>query len=80
MRKPLVVRYAPAPPPKRYEKDKLLIKNIPDRVSEDDLEEFVESRLKLECGTDFTVEFKSNCALLSFKCFYADRGKPLLIC
>ena len=74
MKKPLVVRYVPAPPPKQYEKDKLLIKNIPDVVSDDLLEVFVEGRLGLESDTDFTIDFKSNCALLSFTCFYTDKG------
>ena len=80
MKKPLKVRYVPAPPPpKQYEKDKLLIKNIPDGVSEDLLEVFVEGRLGLESETDFTIDFKSNCALLSFRCFYTDNGNKMTV-
>ena len=79
MKKPLAVRYVPAPPPKQYEKDKLLIKNIPDGVSEDFLEVFVEGRMGLESETDFTIDFKSNCALLSFRCFYTDKGNKMIV-
>ena len=42
------MRYVPAPVPKEYDKNKLIVRDIPDNVDEEFLSTLVESRLGLE--------------------------------
>ena len=80
MRKPLYVRYVPAPPPevpKQYQKDKLFIRDIPEGVDCDFLIVFIEGRLAIENENDFTLDFRSDCALLLFTHMYTDEGNVI---
>ena len=81
MKKPLYVRYVPAPPPevpKQYQKDKLFIRDIPEGVDRDFLIVFIEGRLAIENENDFTLDFKSDCALLLFTHMYTDEGNIII--
>ena len=81
MRKPFYVRYVPAPPPevpKQYQKDNLLIRNIPESVNCDFLIVFIEGHLAIENESDFTLDFRSDCALLLFTHMYTDEGNIII--
>ena len=74
MNKNFNVRFVPASVPKEYEKNKLLVKNIPEGVNEDVFVVFVESCLNLDIGESLHVDFRKTCALLSFTQPYSDEG------
>ena len=81
MKKPLFVHYASAPPPelpKQYQKDELFIRDIPQGVDRDFLIVFIEGRLAIENERDFTLNFRSDCALLSFTHMYTDEGNIII--
>ena len=81
MKKPLYIRYVPAPPPevlKQYQKDKLFIRDIPEGVDCDFLIVFIEGRLAIENESDFTLDFRSDCALLLFTHMYIDEGNIII--
>ena len=74
MNKNFNVRFVSASVPKEYEKNKLLVKNIPEGVNEDFFVVFVESCLNLDIDKSFHVDFRKTCALLSFTQPYSDEG------
>ena len=74
MKKKINVRFLPVPVPKEYAKDKLLVKDIPDSIDEEFFAMFVENRLGMDDGEDFTVDFRNNCAVLLFTQPYSDEG------
>ena len=74
MKKKINVRFLPAPVPKEYAKDMLLLKDIPDSIDDDFFAMFVESRLGMDDGEDFTLDFRNKCAVLLFTKPYSDEG------
>ena len=74
MRKKFNIRFVPASVPKEYEKDKLLLKDIPDDIDEEFFVKFVENQLGMDDGEDFTVDFRNKCAVLLFTQPYSDEG------
>ena len=73
-KKHLSVCYVPAPVPKEYEKDKLIVQDIPDDVDEDMFTMFVEQRLGMDEGEGVSIDYRDTCALLSFDEQYTDDG------
>ena len=69
----LEVRYVPLPPVKEYDKNKLIIKNIPKGVEEDYLTMFIENCLGLD-EDDFTIDLRSGVAILLLESSYTDEG------
>ena len=81
MKKPLYIRYVPSPPPevpKQYQKDKLFIRDLPEGVNYDLLVVFIEGHLAIENESDFTLDFRSDCALLLFTHMYTDEGNIII--
>ena len=74
MKKKINIRFLPAPVPKEYAKDKLLLKDIPDSIDEEYFVMFVENRLGMDDGEDFTVDFRNKYAVLLFTQPYSDEG------
>ena len=79
MRKKINIRFVPASVPKEYAKDKLLVKDIADGVDEEFFVMFVENRLGIDDGEDFTVDFRNKCAVLLFTQPYSDEGIIMII-
>ena len=52
----------------------LLIRNVPENMTDELLESVLESRLGLEADSDFTVDFRPPYAVVQFNCDYSDRG------
>ena len=71
----LSVRYVPAPVPKEYDKDKLIVREIPNGVDDKYFDTFVEARLGIESDDDFSVDFRNTCAIIIFTEEYSDEGK-----
>ena len=71
------MRYVLAPVPKEYDKNKLIVRDIPDNVDEEFFSTLIESRLGLEYEEDFTVDFRKKCAIVIFSKDYTDKGKCL---
>lgn len=83
LKKTLQVCYAPLPPPpipKQYDQRKLLITDIPSDIDKEHLTLFIEGRLSLEHGTDFTISLRSSAAILVFKQLYTDEGSVAYFC
>ena len=75
MRKPLdVLALSTTPPKEEYECNKLLIKNIPETVSEDMLIMFLDARLDIEHKVDYAIELKDGCAVMIFSEERTDEG------
>lgn len=71
------VRYVPAPIPKEYDKDKLIIKEIPDGVDEEFFVTFIESKLGLENDEDFQIDFRKTCAIIMLTEERTDEGNSI---
>ena len=71
------MRYVLAPVPKEYDKNKLIVREIPDNVDEEFFSTLIESRLGLEYEDDFNVDFRNKCAIIIFSKNYTDEGKCL---
>ena len=79
MNKKIGVRFVPVPSvPKDYEKDKLILKGIPEEVMEEYLVTFVENRLGLDEGEHFSIDFRKTCAVLLFTQPYSDEGMIII--
>ena len=74
MKKKINVRFVPAPAPTDYEKDKLIVKSIPEGIEKYVFVMFVEGRLDLDVDDDFSVDFRKTCAVLLFTRPYSDEG------
>ena len=61
-------------PKEEYERNKLLIKNIPRAVNEDMLIMFLDARLDIEHKVDYAVELKDGCAVVIFSKERTDEG------
>ena len=73
MPRKLEVRYVPLPPVKEYDKNKLLIKDIPKDLEEELLSMFIEKHLGLD-EEDFTIDLRSGVAILLLESSYTDEG------
>ena len=71
----LSVRYVPAPIPKEYDKDKLIVREIPDGVDEEYFNTFIEGRLGIESDNDFSVDFSKTCSIIMFTDKYSNEGE-----
>ncbi|XP_019862522.1 PREDICTED: uncharacterized protein LOC109591180, partial [Amphimedon queenslandica] len=67
----LEVRYVPLPPVKEYDKNKLIIKDIPEGVEEVVLSMFIEKHLGID-EEDFTIDLRSGVAILLLESSYTD--------
>uniref|UniRef100_A0A1X7SWG9 PAR14-like first RRM domain-containing protein n=1 Tax=Amphimedon queenslandica TaxID=400682 RepID=A0A1X7SWG9_AMPQE len=67
----LEVCYVPLLPVKEYDKNKLIIKNIPEGVEEVVLSMFIEKHLGLD-EDDFTIDLRSDVAILLLESSYTD--------
>ncbi|XP_003388008.1 PREDICTED: poly [ADP-ribose] polymerase 14-like [Amphimedon queenslandica] len=67
----LDIRYVPLPPVKEYDKNKLIIKDIPEGVEEVVLSMFIEKHLGLD-EDDFTIDLRSDVAILLLESSYTD--------
>uniref|UniRef100_A0A1X7UHJ5 Poly [ADP-ribose] polymerase n=1 Tax=Amphimedon queenslandica TaxID=400682 RepID=A0A1X7UHJ5_AMPQE len=68
----LEVHYVPLPPVKEYDKNKLIIKDIPEGVDEEFLSCFIENCLELD-EDDFAVDSRTSFAVLIFESSYTDK-------
>ena len=72
----LEVYYVPLPPVKEYDKNKLIIKDIPKGVEEELLSMFIEKHLGLD-EENFTIDLRSGVAILLLESSYTDEGNML---
>ena len=73
MPRKLEVRYVPFSSLKKYDKSKLIIKDIPEGVEEEFLSLFIAKHLGLD-EEDFTIVSRPNVAILILKYSYTDEG------
>lgn len=69
------VCYARVPDSNKYERDKILIKNIPKKMKQRTLIALIEGCLDLEFEREFTLNLQAPLALLLFSCHYNEEGK-----
>ncbi len=74
----LSVRYVPAPIPKEYDKNKLIVRDIHDKVDEEFFTVHIERCLGLESEEDFTTDFRAKTAIITFNESYTDKGTQVI--